>query len=131
MIVFVIIYGNFYWIPFCLDRVVCCALCVVVYISLSPLHIASILCIVFSSLFWYSFQFLVIQVLHMDRNDYYGGESTSLNLNQVRILWTLNHKIFDLFSIFVMLQMVLIELFVSTALEEVQGKWPTSNTLGL
>lgn len=25
----------------------------------------------------------LFQVLHMDRNDYYGGESTSLNLNQV------------------------------------------------
>lgn len=25
----------------------------------------------------------IIQVLHMDRNDYYGGESTSLNLFQV------------------------------------------------
>ena len=28
----------------------------------------------------------VWQVLHMDRNTYYGGESASLNLNQVR--WT-------------------------------------------
>lgn len=27
------------------------------------------------------------QVLHMDRNDYYGGESTSLNLIQVIIHW--------------------------------------------
>lgn len=27
------------------------------------------------------------QVLHMDRNDYYGGESTSLNLNQVKFLF--------------------------------------------
>lgn len=26
---------------------------------------------------------MVFQVLHMDRNDYYGGDSTSLNLNQV------------------------------------------------
>ena len=25
-----------------------------------------------------------LQVLHMDRNDYYGGESTSFNLTQVR-----------------------------------------------
>lgn len=25
------------------------------------------------------------QVLHMDKNDYYGGESTSLNLNQVKL----------------------------------------------
>jgi Rab GDP dissociation inhibitor len=24
-----------------------------------------------------------LKVLHMDRNDYYGGDSTSLNLNQV------------------------------------------------
>ncbi|CAH8296964.1 unnamed protein product, partial [Eruca vesicaria subsp. sativa] len=24
-----------------------------------------------------------VKVLHMDRNDYYGGESTSLNLNQL------------------------------------------------
>ncbi|BFG35592.1 hypothetical protein CerSpe_218660 [Prunus speciosa] len=24
-----------------------------------------------------------VKVLHMDRNDYYGGESTSLNLNQI------------------------------------------------
>ena len=28
------------------------------------------------------------QVLHMDRNNYYGGESASLNLNQVRSLLT-------------------------------------------
>lgn len=27
------------------------------------------------------------QVLHMDRNNYYGGESASLNLNQVRPLF--------------------------------------------
>lgn len=27
-----------------------------------------------------------VQVLHMDRNDYYGGESTSLNLNQVSFI---------------------------------------------
>ena len=27
---------------------------------------------------------VVSQVLHMDRNNYYGGESASLNLNQVR-----------------------------------------------
>lgn len=27
---------------------------------------------------------LLVQVLHMDRNNYYGGESASLNLNQVR-----------------------------------------------
>ena len=26
---------------------------------------------------------MILQVLHMDRNDYYGGDSTSLNLNQV------------------------------------------------
>ena len=25
----------------------------------------------------------LVQVLHMDRNNYYGGESTSFNLNQV------------------------------------------------
>ncbi len=25
------------------------------------------------------------KVLHMDRNNYYGGESASLNLNQVRL----------------------------------------------
>lgn len=30
--------------------------------------------------------YLVNQVLHMDRNDYYGGESTSLNLIQVLLL---------------------------------------------
>lgn len=29
--------------------------------------------------------FDVDQVLHMDRNDYYGGESTSMNLKQVNI----------------------------------------------
>ena len=28
--------------------------------------------------------FIVYQVLHMDKNDYYGGESTSLNLIQAR-----------------------------------------------
>jgi len=27
--------------------------------------------------------FWVVQVLHMDRNDYYGGAAASLNLNQV------------------------------------------------
>ena len=27
---------------------------------------------------------MLLQVLHMDRNDYYGGDSTSLNLNQAR-----------------------------------------------
>ena len=27
--------------------------------------------------------FLALQVLHIDRNNYYGGESASLNLNQV------------------------------------------------
>lgn len=29
---------------------------------------------------------VAMQVLHMDRNDYYGGESASLNLNQARNL---------------------------------------------
>jgi RAB protein geranylgeranyltransferase component A len=28
-----------------------------------------------------------LKVLHMDRNDYYGGESASLNLKQVRVCW--------------------------------------------
>lgn len=27
------------------------------------------------------------KVLHMDRNDYYGGESASLNLTQVKLYW--------------------------------------------
>ena len=27
---------------------------------------------------------MLLQVLHMDRNDYYGGDSTSLNLNKAR-----------------------------------------------
>jgi hypothetical protein len=35
---------------------------------------------------------LVNQVLHMDRNDYYGGESTSLNL--VQVVFLLCHLIF-------------------------------------
>ena len=30
------------------------------------------------------FGFDLVQVLHMDRNDYYGGDSASLNLTQVR-----------------------------------------------
>jgi RAB protein geranylgeranyltransferase component A len=29
------------------------------------------------------FLYVYMQVLHMDRNDYYGGESTSLNLTKV------------------------------------------------
>lgn len=33
--------------------------------------------------------FVCHQVLHMDRNDYYGGDSTSLNLNQVTCLHSL------------------------------------------
>jgi RAB protein geranylgeranyltransferase component A len=28
-----------------------------------------------------------LQVLHIDRNNYYGGQSASLNLNQVRRRW--------------------------------------------
>ena len=28
------------------------------------------------------------KVLHMDRNDYYGGDSASLNLTQVRALYS-------------------------------------------
>ena len=40
-----------------------------------------------------SFAFLVPleQVLHMDRNDYYGGESTSLHLNQVVLIYGIGH----------------------------------------
>ena len=30
---------------------------------------------------------LPLQVLHIDRNNYYGGQSASLNLNQVRRRW--------------------------------------------
>ena len=37
---------------------------------------------------------LIYQVLHMDRNDYYGGESTSLNLIQVYVV-KMFCKIFD------------------------------------
>ena len=33
-----------------------------------------------------NFAYTVNQVLHMDRNDYYGGESSSLNLIQVLCL---------------------------------------------
>ena len=35
---------------------------------------------------WYSFSLTqVLQVLHIDRNNYYGGASASLNLNQARL----------------------------------------------
>lgn len=29
----------------------------------------------------------VVQVLHIDRNNYYGGETASLQLTQVRCIW--------------------------------------------
>lgn len=35
----------------------------------------------------------MLQVLHMDRNDYYGGESASLSLNQVRYMTPLTAAI--------------------------------------
>ena len=29
---------------------------------------------------------ILFQVLHIDRNNYYGGQSASLNLNQVKVV---------------------------------------------
>ena len=66
------------------------------------------------------------QVLHVDRNDYYGGESTSLNLTKVIVY--LAHC----FLIFIYDGCcLLIFNYIRVALEAFQGKWESHRTIGL
>lgn len=52
--------------------------------------------------------YIVNQVLHMDRNDYYGGESSSLNLIQVLKCTVLLKVFWDYLQIPIILLNVLI-----------------------
>jgi hypothetical protein len=74
---------------------------------------------------WLRFVYVLLsQVLHMDRNDYYGGESASLNLIQV---WLFTICICQSLAVFLLLTTLVSDRFwlwinLFTALEEVQGK---------
>jgi len=74
---------------------------------------------------WLRFVYVLLsQVLHMDRNDYYGGESASLNLIQVLLFIIC---ICQSLAVFLLLTTLVSDRFwlwinLFTALEEVQGK---------
>lgn len=62
--------------------------------------------ITFFILLFFLFKCLSNQVLHMDRNDYYGGESTSLNLIQVSAFWNLVNIFLMYAQLTIMLQTI-------------------------
>ena len=62
---------------------------------------------------------MVRQVLHMDRNDYYGGESTSLNLIQVLSEESLPHNLIEYYS-YIHIIFLALNMFDIIALEAIQ-----------
>ena len=62
---------------------------------------------------------LVNQVLHMDRNDYYGGESTSLNLIQVYVVILCATCMIKLVPFFLLVILMLLMYSSGRGLEEV------------